>query len=334
MLLTIFLTGANGFIGQVLLKKLLASRHSVICQVRSAAARKQVEALGAIAWQVGLDRQGELEVQLRSCDVVIHAAACLKLGSSADEFMRVNLRLTKSLLIAAQAAQVKKFIYLSAASVVMHAPQDLFDIDENATLTQQKELPYSFSKARAEELVLASSTPFFQTVALRPALVWGEGDAVECLIAPAINQGKFAWFGDGNYLFATCYIGNLCAAVEQTLGSKVGGKAFFISDGQTFTFKKFITARLQVSGFQPPSWSVPKGLAWALASFAENGWAYLPLTGKPPLVREMVRLMGYAFTLNTTAARRQLNYHPNYSIEQGLAEIMSTNLHNAQLGKK
>jgi hypothetical protein len=87
------------------------------------------------------------------------------------------------------------------------------------------------------------------------------------------------------------------------------------------TFKEFMLARLQAGGFQAPSWSMPKSLAWALAHFAETGWAYLPLVGKPPLVREMVRLMGYAFTLNITAARRQLNYVPAYSIAAGMAEI-------------
>ena len=83
-------------------------------------------------------------------------------------------------------------------------------------------------------------------------------------------------------------------------------------------------ARLQAGGFQAPSWSMPKSLAWALAHFAETGWAYLPLVGKPPLVREMVRLMGYAFTLNIAAARRQLNYVPIYSIAEGMAEIKAS----------
>jgi hypothetical protein len=38
----------------------------------------------------------------------------------------------------------------------------------------------------------------------------------------------------------------------------------------------------------------------------------------------MVRLMGYAFTLNITAARTQLNYVPAYSIAAGMAEIKVT----------
>ena len=74
-MLTIFLTGASGFIGQALLKKLLASQYRIICHVRSAAARDQVEALGGIAWQFELDRLSDLETQLRHCDVVIHLAA-------------------------------------------------------------------------------------------------------------------------------------------------------------------------------------------------------------------------------------------------------------------
>ena len=320
-MLTIFLTGASGFIGQALLKKLLASQYRIICHVRSAAARDQVEALGGIAWQFELDRLSDLETQLRHCDVVIHLAALLKLGSTPAEFASANIELTRILLKAAQAAAIKKFIYLSAASVVMHGPQDLLDLDETAPLTQRAELPYSFSKARAEELVLSAASASFQTVALRPAFVWGPNDAIERIIGPAIKLGKFAWFGHGSYLFSTCYVGNLCAAVLQAINHEVVGQAFYISDGEPVTFKKFMLARLQAGGFQAPSWSMPKSLAWALAHFAETGWAYLRLVGKPPLVREMVRLMGYAFTLNITAARRQLHYVPAYSIAEGLAEI-------------
>ena len=280
--------------------------------------------LGARAWQFELDKPKDLEAQLKQCDVVIHAAGLLELGSTPAEFARGNIELTRILLKATQAAAVKKFIYLSAASVVMHGPQDLLDLDETALLTQQAELPYSFSKARAEELVLSATSASLQTMALRPAFVWGPNDAIERIIGPAIKLGKFAWFGHGSYLFSTCYVGNLCAAVLLAINHQGGGQAFNISDGEPVTFKKFMIARLQAGGFQAPSWSMPQGLAWALAHFAETGWAYLPLAGKPPLVREMVRLMGYAFTLNITAARRQLNYVPAYSITQGMAEIKAS----------
>lgn len=323
-MLTIFLTGASGFIGQALLKKLVASQCRLICHVRSAEAGEQVKALGGVAWQCELDQQQDLETQFSHCDVIIHVAALLKLGSTPAEFARANIELTLTLLKAAQVAAVKKFIYLSAASVAMHAPQDLFDLDETAPLTQCVELPYSSSKARAEELVLEAASATFQTVALRPAFVWGPHDAVERIIGPAVKLGQFAWFGHGQYLFSTCYVGNLCAAVLLAMDHEVGGQAFNISDREVLTFKEFMTARLQAGGFQAPSWSLPKSLAWALAHFAETGWAYLPLRGKPPLVREMVRLMGYAFTLNTEAAQQQLHYHPPYSIAQGMAAIKAS----------
>jgi 2-alkyl-3-oxoalkanoate reductase len=320
-LLTIFLTGASGFIGQALLKKLLARQFRLICYVRSTESRNRIEALGGIAWQFELDKLKDLESQLKQCDVVIHAAGLLELGSAPAEFASANIELTRILLKAAQVAAVKKFIYLSAASVVMHGPQDLLNLDETAPLTQRAELPYSFSKARAEELVLSAASTSFQTMALRPAFVWGPNDAIERIIGPAIKTGKFAWFDHGSYLFSTCYVGNLCAAVLLAINHEGVGQAFYISDGEPVIFKEFMLARLQAGAFQAPKWSLPKSLAWALAHFAETGWAYLPLVGKPPLVREMVRLMGYAFTLNITAARRQLNYVPPYSIADGMAEI-------------
>jgi nucleoside-diphosphate-sugar epimerase len=70
-----------------------------------------------------------------------------------------------------------------------------------------------------------------------------------------------------------------------------------------------------------PTLSVPRKLAWWLGGFTETGWKYLPMPGKPPLVREMVRLMAFPFTVSIERARRELGYLATHSIEAGMSDI-------------
>jgi hypothetical protein len=47
------------------------------------------------------------------------------------------------------------------------------------------------------------------------------------------------------------------------------------------------------------------------------------MPGKPPIVREMVRLMGFPFTVSIERAKRDLGYLGSHSIEAGMSNIAS-----------
>jgi nucleoside-diphosphate-sugar epimerase len=159
---------------------------------------------------------------------------------------------------------------------------------------------------------------------LRPAFVWGQGDLVDRQIGPAANHGKFGWFNQGEYLYSSCYIGNLCEAISLAVQSSVRAEAFFIADNETLRFRDWMTQRLRVGHYRVPTFSIPRALAWPFARFTENGWNYLPLKGDPPLVREAVRATGYPLTLSIEKAKRILSYRAPYSIEEGMAAIATS----------
>ena len=79
--------------------------------------------------------------------------------------------------------------------------------------------------------------------------------------------------------------------------------------------------RLNAGRYKVPTLSISRSLARPLARFTENGWKYLPLSGDPPLIREMVHLMAYPFSVSIQKAQDQLAYAPIYDIEAGMLEI-------------
>ena len=319
----IFLTGATGFIGGHFLKHCLAAGHKVTCSVRSTQQADAISALRATPWQGSLQNQGELSLALAGFDLLIHAAGCRDLAAPAELLKQSNTILTQVLVDAAAKAGVPQFIYISAASVAMGDPTPLFNITESSPIVLRDYLPYTRSKALAESYVLAVQQSAMKVVVLRPSFVWGKGDSIDIEIGPASNRGQFGWFSQGHYPFATCSIANLCDALHQAMQYTQSGCVFNISDCEPVDFRVFMSERLKVSGFLVPTLSVPRKLAWGLGAFTENGWKYLPMPGKPPLVREMVRLMGFPFTVSIEHANQELGYSAQHSVEAGMRAIVS-----------
>ena len=321
--MNIFLTGATGFIGSHFLKHCLAAGHSVTCSVRSPQQADAIRALGAFPWEGDLQHPDELTLALAGFDVLIHAAGCRDLTAPANLLLQSNVSLTQALVDAAVTAKVAQFIYISAASVVMSKPAALFNVTESAPITPQPYLPYARSKAIAEASVLAARQTAMRVVVLRPSFVWGKGDSIDTQIGPASNRGQFGWFSQGHYPFASCSIANLCDALQLAMQHTQSGPVFNISDREPVDFRVFMSERLKAGGFRVPTLSVPRKLAWWLGAFTETGWTYLPMPGKPPIVREMVRLMGFPFTVSIERATRDLGYLGHHSIEAGMSNNAS-----------
>jgi nucleoside-diphosphate-sugar epimerase len=319
----IFLTGATGFIGSHFLKHNLAAGHSVTCSARSPQQADAIRVLGASPWEGDLQNPSELSLALVGFDVFIHAAGCRDLTAPPEALEKNNTILTQCVVDAAVNAGISQLIYISAASVVMGDPSPLLNARESSPIVLRNYLPYSRSKALAEASVLAVQQSAMKVVVLRPSFVWGKGDSIDTEIGPASNRGQFGWFSQGHYPFASCSIANLCDALQLAMQYTQSECVFNISDGEPVDFRVFMSERLKASGFRVPTLSVPRRLAWWLGAFTETGWKYLPMPGKPPLVREMVRLMGFAFTVSIEQAKRELRYRAYHSIEAEMFHIAS-----------
>ncbi len=112
---------------------------------------------------------------------------------------------------------------------------------------------YSSTKARAEQLVVAANKPGFETVVIRPRLVWGPGDeTVLPGFVDAIEAGRFSWVGGGQHLTSTAHIDNVVHGLRLGAEKGLAGEAYFITDGEPIVFREFITRLLATRGVTPP----------------------------------------------------------------------------------
>jgi nucleoside-diphosphate-sugar epimerase len=317
-----FVTGGSGFVGGRLIEALVAQGWQVRALVRGKKAAASVSTLGAVPVLGELTDQAALSKAMAGSTVVFHVAALFKMWGKQKEFNAVNVDGTRTLVEAAvDTPSVQKVIMVSAAAVVQGDPEPLVNIDERVPVQQRSFAPYSASKAAAEQILLAANgrRDGFQTVALRPTIVWGTGMPMLDQMVEVVKAGNWQWPDAGTQAMSTCHINNLVDAL--LLAVDRGHGAYFVADAEEGTLRSVISDLLATRGVKTGDKSVSFGMAWMLAGVMGFFWNLFNLKGEPPITRQMLRLIGKPFTLNISKARRELGYAPRVSWKQGIAEM-------------
>lgn len=316
----ILVTGGSGFLGSRLIPELVRDGQEVLALARSAVSDEKVKALGAMPVRGDLENAEQLS--LPAIDAVIHAAARFRFAGPREPYFRTNVTGTRALLRAADAAGAKTFVHVSAAGVIMdNRGSPIRNADETARTYPNSFSGYIASKAQGEAAVLASDKPGFRTIALRPSAIWGPGDPFSREIPNAIGSGRFAFINRGDYPFSTCHVDNVVEALGLALENGSGGRAYFINDRETTTFRDFIAKLAQSQDLSVEKVrSIPYPLAFSLGRLMEIGASLARSDSDPPLTRSMIRMIGREMTTSDAAARLDLGYVGKVSRAEGLAE--------------
>lgn len=173
--MNILVTGANGFIGQALVKNLLQTKHNVIACVR-----QSVKPTLDCEYRFidRLDSITEWNDVLKGIDIVVHCAARASFNkndmpASLEALKVINTDATINVAEQAVEAGVKRFVFISSIKVNGEGTElgKPYTEDSNTNPID----PYGISKYEAEQglLKLAETTPL-EVVIIRPTLVYGK----------------------------------------------------------------------------------------------------------------------------------------------------------------
>ncbi|MEV1082757.1 NAD-dependent epimerase/dehydratase family protein [Streptomyces sp. NPDC050211] len=297
-----FVTGGSGFIGQVLVRRLLNEGHSVRALVRSEASAAKVSALGAQPVRGELTDPTTWRDEVTGSDVVFHLAAETDITADRERHELVTVHGTQAAVDAARYAQVPRFVHCGTEAALL-AGDPLVDVDEAAPLRPDSEAAYSAVKAMAEKIVLDAHTPDFATVSIRPRFVWGpDSFLIEGLVAAA-KAGQFAWIGGGRHTTDITFVEN---AVEGfILGWQRGrpGQAYFVTDRHRVTLREFMETQFAIYGVDLPIPDLD----------AETAAREVPVPAR--------WFLGQQCTLRTEKAVAELGYEPVVSHAAGLDAV-------------
>jgi nucleoside-diphosphate-sugar epimerase len=319
-----FVTGGSGFVGGRLIRTLLSKGWEVRALARSQSAMAAVAAIGATPVEGDMTNRSSLQTGVDESEVVFHVAAMFKLWGDRKVFDAVNVDGMRALVDAASAARsVRRLVAVSAAAVVMGDPAPMIKIDEKAPSQERSFAPYSSSKAAAERILLEANNrrPGFETVAIRPPMIWGKGMPMLEHMAETVRKGQWQWVDKGAQAMSTCHVDNLVEALLLAADRGHGGEAYFVADAEVGTLKSVMGDLLATQGVTAKDKSVSFRMAWRVAGVMAVVWRIFGLTGEPPITRQMLQLIGKSFTVRTDKAQRDLGYRPTVTWRQGISEM-------------
>lgn len=255
------MTGASGFIGSVLARRLIDRGHAVValCRSQSSAAVARKEGYATALGDLG-DRDALTRVLEKECpQAVVHLAAVIATTRSAKTVDEVNRMGTENLAAAAIRAKVRRFVF--ASTVVTGDAQ-------GRLLTEEEPLPVATPYGRAKQasevaLFEAGRAGSLEPVVLRPSHVYGPGGWFAGLVRD-LRRGRFFVPGSGENLWDMAHVEDVAEAFALAATAERPRNLYHVVDDTPVTMNQVVGAAATALGQSPPR-HVPVWLARLVA---------------------------------------------------------------------
>jgi dihydroflavonol-4-reductase len=315
------ITGATGFIGPYLVRKLVNDGHTCRCLVRNSSNVGVLKELGVELAQGDITRADTLKGIADGMDRVLHMATLGHMSNfSVTEamFEAINVQGTQNVMAEVLQAGVQRVVHCSTVAAMGICP----DVPATEESSCNPHHPYGRSKLKAEKKVLGLiAEKALPAVIIRFSMVYGPGDARDILkLTRLTKKGLFPKIGNRPKLTPLIHADDAVKGLLLAAEKGVFGEVYLLTNQESLPFDNIRKILQQALAIKRLPLYVPEWAALTVASLSEK---IFPVIGKiPPVSRKNIESTLADRVFSIEKAKKELGFHPRVNPEIGLRETV------------
>jgi len=304
----ILVTGATGFVGSAIVRRLLDNGETVRVLARPGSDRRNLDGLSVDVTEGDLLKPDTLVDVVAGCEGLFHVAADYRLWTRDPEAMfRANVEGTRQILLAAGRAGIKRMVYTSSVATLGIVPGGVADEDTPVSYEDMIGV-YKQSKFRAEEaakqVIAEMSLP---AVIVNPSTPIGPRDIKPTptgrMVVEAAAGRMPAYVDTGLNIVHVDDVadGHLLAYEKGRIGER------YVLGGENLELGDILTRIAEICGRKPPGVRIPHDLIMPIAHIAEL-WTRLTGGSEPFVTVDGVRMAKKKMFFSSAKAENELGY--------------------------
>jgi nucleoside-diphosphate-sugar epimerase len=316
----VLVTGASGFAGGVLTKKLIEQGHNVRVMVRDKAKLKLPRVPSMEVFEGDIIDKKAVDSAVNGVEKVFHIAGLFRQAGIVDQvYWDTNVGGTENLLDSALRFGIKRFVHCSTVGVHGH----IADPPANETYRFAPGDIYQVTKLEGEKRAVS----FYKETGLpisviRPGPIYGPGDLRLLKLFKLASRNITPILGKGTIYFNMVYVDDLADAFILASEKKEAiGEVFIAGGPENITLNEIVDFIAEIRGKPKTKIHLPAKPIQILGSLCEK--VCIPLGIEPPIYRRRVDFFTKSRAFDISKARKLLNYQPKVSIFDGLQRTVN-----------
>jgi nucleoside-diphosphate-sugar epimerase len=321
--MTIFITGATGYIGNKLAKRLADEGHTIHALCRSKQKSSLLDHENIKTFEGDITNKASIIEAMRNCEQVYHLAAYARVwAKDPSTFYRLNVEGTKNVLDAARELGINNIVVTSTAGVL--GPSKERPVKEDDKRMGDTLNEYEDTKTQAEVICRKYCNKYsMRVVIVNPPRVYGPGiesesNAVTRLVKLYVSGKWKIMPGDGKRTGSYVYVDDVVNGHILAMQKGRDGERYILS-GVNASYIEFFDVLARVTGKKVNLFRLP---VWIMTVAGFGMMLYTKITGNAPLLTpKWIRKYSYDWSLSCEKAQQELGYTYR-PLEEGLQETV------------